>query len=220
MADTTLKVDALQPHDCYKLLTAIIVPRPIAFVSTLSDAGLVNAAPYSFFNMFAEAPPTIVLGLSWRPDTSLKDTTANIRRSGEFVVNLVDEELAQAMSDAAIDFPPGVSETAALGIEMAPSVEIEPPRIKAAPFALECRKTVGLSFSESREILVGEIIAIHARDGLLDPERLHVNMLKYHPVGRLHGNLYARQRDIFELKRPSYADWVEASTNARLPEKK
>ena len=209
MADTTLKVDALKPQDCYKLLTAIIVPRPIAFVSTVNKAGLVNAAPYSFFNMFAEAPPTIVLGLHWRPDTTLKDTTANIRRTGEFVVNLVDEALARTMSDAAIDFPPGVSETEALHIEMAASTLIKTPRIKAAPFALECRKMVGLSFSEERELLVGEIVAIHARDGLLDPERLYVSS-DYHPVGRLHGNLYARQRDIFELKRPSYADWSKA----------
>ena len=208
MSDITLKVDALKPQDCYKLLSAIIVPRPIAFVSTVSETGVVNAAPYSFFNMFAESPPTIVLGLHWRPDTTLKDTTANIRRSGEFVVNMVDEDLAQAMSDSAIDFPPGVSETDALGIEMAPSVVIKAPRIKAAPFALECRKTVGLAFSEERELLVGHIVAIHARDGLLDPERFYVNMQKYRPVGRLHGNLYSYQREIFELKRPSYEDWM------------
>ncbi len=210
MADTTLKISDLKSHDCYKLLTAIIVPRPIALVSSLNEDGLVNAAPYSFFNMFAEAPPTIVLGLHWRPDTTLKDTTANIRRTGEFVVNLVDEALAQLMSDTAIDFPPDVSETDALGIEMASSVMIKPPRIKAAPFALECRKTVGLSFSEEREILLGEIVAIHARDGLLDTGRLRVSQ-DYHPVGRLHGTLYARQREVFELKRPSYEDWAKGA---------
>ena len=216
MADTTLKIADLEAQACYKLLTAIIVPRPIAFVSTVSEAGLVNAAPYSFFNMFAEAPPTIVLGLHWRPDTTLKDTTANIRRTGEFVVNLVDEALAQAMSDAAIDFPPGVSETDALGIEMAPSTLVKAPRIKAAPFALECRKLVGRSFSAERELLLGEIVAVHARDGLLDPIRLRVSP-DYHPVGRLHGNLYARRRDRFELNRPSYADWAKA--NGKAPEK-
>lgn len=209
MADITLTVDELKSHDCYKLLTAIIVPRPIAFVSTLNEAGRVNAAPYSFFNMFAETPPTIVLGLHWRPDTTLKDTTANIRRTGEFVVNLVDEALATTMSDAAIDFPPDISEADALQIEMAPSSIIKTPRIKAAPFALECRKTVGLSFSAERELLIGEIVAIHARDGLLDPKRLYVDFDKYHPVGRLSGNLYSRQREIFELKRPSYEDWLK-----------
>ena len=215
MTGMTLKVSDLKSHDCYKLLTAIIVPRPIALVSTLGPDGDVNVAPYSFFNMFAEAPPTIVLGLHWRPDTTLKDTTANIRRTGEFVVNLVDEALAQTMSDTAIDFPPDVGEASALGIEMAPSTEIKPPRIKAAPFALECRKTVALSFSAEREILLGEIVAIHAREGLLDPERLHVSLTRYNPVGRLHGNLYARQRDIFELKRPSYQDWAAAKAKKR-----
>jgi flavin reductase (DIM6/NTAB) family NADH-FMN oxidoreductase RutF len=209
MGRQTLKVADLKSTDCYKLLTAIIVPRPIALVSSVSEAGLVNAAPYSFFNMFAEAPPTIVLGLHWRPDTTLKDTTANIAKTGEFVVNLVDEDLAQAMSDTAIDFPPEVSETEALGLALAPSIMIKPPRLAAAPFALECRKTVSLSFTAEREILLGEILCIHAREGLVDPKRLYVDFEKYRPVGRLHGNLYARQRDIFELKRPSYADWAK-----------
>ena len=100
-------------------------------------------------------------------------------------------------------------ETEALDIEMAPSDLIKAPRIKAAPFALECRKMVGLSFSAERELLLGEIVAIHARDGLLDPARLYVSP-DYHPVGRLNANRYARQRDIFELKRPSYEDWAKA----------
>lgn len=159
--------------------------------------------------MFTESPPTLVLGLHWRPTTSLKDTTANIRCTGEYVVNLVDKALAQTMSDTAIDLPPGVSEADALGIEMAPSAMIKPPRIKAAPFALECKKTVGLSFTEEREILLGEIVANHARDGLLDPARLYVNLEKYRPVGRLHGTLYSRQREIFELKRPSCQELIK-----------
>lgn len=208
MADLTFTASELDPKDRYKILTAVIVPRPIAFVSTVSPAGVVNAAPYSFFNMFAEDPPTVVLGLHWRPDTTLKDTTANIRATGEFVVNLVDEALAQAMSDAAIDFPPETSETEALGIAMAPSIDVKAPRIAAAPFALECRKMVGLSFTAEREILLGEIVRIHARDGLLDPVRKHVSLERYHPVGRMHGSLYARQRDIFRLERPSYAEWA------------
>lgn len=208
MADLTLNVADLKPEDCYKLLTAVIVPRPIAFVSTIDGNGLVNAAPYSFFNMFADDPPTVILGLGAKPEGSIKDTTTNIRTSGEFVVNMVDEALAQAMSDAAIDFPPDVSETQALGIEMAPSTMIKAPRIKAAPFAFECRKTVAFSFKARREILVGEILCIHARDGLVDRDRLRVSLDGYRPVGRLYGNLYSRQREIFELKRPTYTEWA------------
>lgn len=210
MADITLKISDLEDREAYKLLTAIIVPRPIALVSSVNPAGQVNAAPYSFFNIFADDPPTIVLGLSWRPDTTLKDTTANIRRTGEFVVNMVDEALAETMNDTAIDFPPDVSETAALGIELAPSTLIKAPRIKAAPFALECRKMVGLSFSESRELLLGEIVAIHARDGLIDPKRMYVDRARYRPIGRLSGNGYARQGEVFEMARPTYQEWLEA----------
>lgn len=210
MADMTFKVSDFKDRDCYKLLTAIIVPRPIALVSSLNSAGQVNAAPFSFFNIFADEPPTIVLGISWRADTSLKDTTANIRRTGEFVVNMVDEALAQTMNDTAIDFPPDVSETEALDIELSTSKLVKVPRIKAAPFALECRKMVGLSFSESREILLGEIVAIHAREGLVDTKRMHVNPEHYRPIGRLSGNRYARQGEVFEMKRPTYDGWLQS----------
>lgn len=215
MSDITIKVSDLKGRDCYKLLTAIIVPRPIALVSSINDAGKVNAAPYSFFNIFSDDPPTIVLGISWRPDTTLKDTTANIRHSNEFVVNMVDDALAETMNDMAIDFPPDISETEALGIDLAPSTIVKPPRIKAAPFSLECRKMVGLSFSESRELVVGEIVAIHARDGLLDPKRLYVSREKYRPVGRLYGDLYARQGEIFEMKRDSYDDWLKRNSKPK-----
>ncbi len=207
MADIQIKLADLKDREAYKLLTAIIVPRPIALVTSVNDAGTVNAAPYSFFNIFADDPPTIVLGMSWRPDTTLKDTTANIRRTGEFVVNMVDEALAETMNDTAIDFPPDVSETDALGIELAPSTLVNAPRIKAAPFALECRKMVGLSFSESREILLGEIIAIHARDGLIDTRRMYVDRQRYRPICRLSGIGYARLGEIFDMARPTYDEW-------------
>jgi flavin reductase (DIM6/NTAB) family NADH-FMN oxidoreductase RutF len=104
--------DALDPALRYKLLVGVVVPRPIAFVTTLGADGQVNAAPFSFFNVFSEEPPLVVLGLQSKPDNSPKDTTANIRRSGEFVVNLVDEDLAEAMNLCAVDFPPEVSELA------------------------------------------------------------------------------------------------------------
>lgn len=209
MADLTFNVADLGGRDCYKLLTAIIVPRPIALVTSMNEAGLVNAAPYSFFNLFGDAPPTIVLGVSKRPESTLpKDTAANINRTGEFVVNMVDETLAAAMNDTAIDFPPDMSETETLGISLAPSTLVKPPRIRSAPFALECRKMVSLAFSADRELLVGEIVAIQARDGLVDAARHYVDLERYRPVGRLHGNLYARQRDMFELKRETYEQWA------------
>src|ERR1700732_3011557 len=130
----------LSPHDRYKLLCGVVVPRPIALVTTLDANGAVNAAPFSFFNVFSEDPPLVVLGLQHRPDHGPKDTTRNIHRDGEFVVHLVDEALALAMNDCAIDFPAGDSEVEAAALETLPSVDVRVPRLAAAPFALECRR--------------------------------------------------------------------------------
>ncbi|MCZ8187638.1 MAG: flavin reductase family protein [Beijerinckiaceae bacterium] len=185
----------------YKLLSGVVVPRPIAFVTTMGEDRVVNAAPYSFFNVFSDDPPLIVLGLQHKPDNVPKDTTRNIERTGEFVVNMVDEPLAQAMNDSAADFPAVTSEAAMLGLELAPSTTIQVPRLAAAPFALECRKSLALVFSPNRELLIGEVTGLHAREGLLDPGTLRVDFGAYKPVGRLFGDLYTRQTDIFAMKR-------------------
>jgi flavin reductase (DIM6/NTAB) family NADH-FMN oxidoreductase RutF len=169
----------------------------------------VNAAPFSFFNVFSEDPPLIVLGLQHKPTGAAKDTTRNIARSGVFVVNLVDEALAEAMNVCAIDFPPNESEIDAAGLSLLPGVDVPAPRIAQAPFSLECRRTVSLAFGPHRELLIGEVLRLHAREGLIDPERLGVNADAYHPIGRLFGDGYARQRDRFELKRESFAVWSE-----------
>jgi len=200
----------LAPYDRYKLLCAAIVPRPIALVTTLGPEGTVNAAPYSFFNVFSEDPALIVLGLQHKPDHSLKDTTRNIVRTGQFVVNLVDEALAAGMNVCAIDFPPDVSEVEVAGLSLRGGIEIPVPHIAQAPFALECRREVSLAFGPQRELLVGEVLHLHARPGLLDSERLRIDTETYHPVGRLFGDSYARQGDRFALARPSYADWLRA----------
>lgn len=197
----------LEPRERYKLLCATIVPRPIALVTTVDANGVVNAAPFSFFNVFGEEPPLIVLGLQHKPDRDRKDTTRNIAATGVFVVNLVDEELAAGMNVCAIDFPPEVSEIEAAGLDLDPGVDVAVPRIAQAPFALECRRTVSLAFGPDRELLVGEVLRLHAREGLIDPERMRVDMERYHPVGRLFGTSYARQRDRFDLDRASFTEW-------------
>jgi len=197
----------LSPHDRYKLLCGIVVPRPIALVTTLDDNGTVNAAPFSFFNVFSEDPPLIVLGLQHKPDRTPKDTTRNIRRDGEFVVHMVDEALASAMNDCAVDFPSGKSEVVATGLATLPSVDVKVPRLTAAPFALECRRSVALSFAPGRELLVGEVLRIHARPGLVDTTNMYVDFAAYRPIGRLFGNLYSYQREPFAMDRESYSQW-------------
>jgi flavin reductase (DIM6/NTAB) family NADH-FMN oxidoreductase RutF len=197
----------LAPIVRYKLLCGVVVPRPIALVTSMDEAGRVNAAPFSFFNVFSEEPAQIILGLQHKGVGDQKDTTRNLARSGTFVVNMVDDALADTMNLCATDFPPEVGEIDALGIITAPSLHVPVPRIAAAPFALECRRTVSLAFSPTREILIGEVLAIHAREGLTDPKTYYVDAHRYRPIGRLAGMGYCRQGEVFELQRVSYADW-------------
>jgi len=202
-----IRLADLPPRERYKALTAVVVPRPIAFVTALMEDGRVNAAPHSFFNVFSEDPPLIVLGVALRPDKTKKDTTRLIQANGEFVVNMVDAPLAQKMNDAAIEFPPDVSEVEELGLETLPSVDIRTPRLKAAPFAYECRHKVTLEFTPERALIIGEPIRLHARDGLMDPETKRVDLAAYNPVGRLFGELYSLQGQSFSLQRLTYVDW-------------
>src|SRR6202140_1179804 len=134
MPMTGIPLSDLGPHERYKLLCGVVVPRPIALVTTLDANGAVNAAPFSFFNVFSEDPPLVVLGLQNKADRTPKDTTRNIRRDGEFVVHMVDEALASAMNDCAIDFPSGNSEVEATGLATLPSIDIAVPRLAAGPF--------------------------------------------------------------------------------------
>ena len=207
MPDLNLQFADLAPRQRYKLLCGLVVPRPIALVSSLSPAGVVNAAPYSFFNAFSENPALIVLGLQHNDDGTPKDTTRNIQLSGEFVVNLVDEGMAEAMNVTATEFPSDMSEPEIANLRLAPSTLIKPPRLADAPASFECRRVVGLAFGPQRELLIGEVIGVHVREGIVDPATLNVDFAALRPVGRLCGNMYARQRDMFELKRISYAEW-------------
>ena len=203
-----IELEKLSPGDRYKLLAGFIVPRPIAFVSTCSPNGNTNLAPFSSFNYLGEDPPVIVLGLQIRDDGALKDTTYNIRENGEFVINFVDESLVEQQNICAIDFPPEIDEAEIAGISLEPSVAIQPKRIKHSPVAMECRRLVALELGPKRVICIGEVIWIHARDGLIDPETFYVNEELYRPIGRIYGSLYVRLNDVFELPRVmTYEDW-------------
>jgi flavin reductase (DIM6/NTAB) family NADH-FMN oxidoreductase RutF len=210
---TGISLQDLSAHDRYKILCGVVVPRPIAFVTTLDANGVVNAAPFSFFNVFSEDPPLIILGLQHKADLGLKDTTRNIHRDGEFVVHMVDEALATAMNDCAIDFPAGDSEVIAAGLKTLPSVDVKVPRLASAPFALECRRQVSLAFSPGRELLVGEVLRVHAREGLIDADNLHIDLAAYQPIGRLFGNIYTYQRETFVMNRESHAQWRARTGN-------
>jgi flavin reductase (DIM6/NTAB) family NADH-FMN oxidoreductase RutF len=195
----------------YKLLGGLVVPRPIALVTTRDLEGRNNAAPFSFFNVLAEDPPLVVLGLGISPTGRAKDTTNNIRDCGEFVVHLVDEPIAEAMNLCAIDLPPEVSEIALAGFSLLPSDVVAPGRIADAPVAMECRRYVTLQPGPERFIVLGEVLMLHVKDAIVDPATLRVDRNAYAPIGRLFGGGYVRTHDRFEMPRISYPEWLARS---------
>ena len=183
----------------YKLLTAFVLPRPIAWLTTVGPTGVVNAAPFSFFNVFAEDPPIVMFAVNKRPDGRLKDTWLNIERSREFVVNLTDEPLARAMHDSSGDFPPNVGEPDYLGLKLAPSLDVKPPRLADAPWSMECRTWQVINVKDDRQLVMGEGLRFHIRDELWDPKAMRVHMDRYHPVGRMFADRYCRTDDRMEF---------------------
>ncbi|MCB1884574.1 MAG: flavin reductase family protein [Geminicoccaceae bacterium] len=193
----------------YKLMSGLVIPRPIALVTSVGRDGVTNAAPFSYFNVFSEDPPLVVLGLQARADGGPKDTARNIRATGEFVVNLVDEALAEGMNVCAVDFPPEEGEIDAAGLTLAPSSSVAPARIEEAPVAFECKVNVVLAFNAKRDLVVGEVLHVHARPGIVEPGTFRVDTDAYRPIGRFFGNFYSYQRELFQLKRETHAEWRE-----------
>jgi flavin reductase (DIM6/NTAB) family NADH-FMN oxidoreductase RutF len=201
-------METLAPQDRYKILTATVTPRPIAWVTTLSESGVVNAAPYSFFNVMGHEPPTIALGVL-AGTGRLKDTAANILARGEFVVNLVSEANAAAMNVTCIDAPPEVDELALAGLTAEPSRFIAPPRILESPVSFECRGLASLVTGPRQTIVIGRVVCAHVDDAFVqDAERCYIDTKALRLIARMHGSGgYARSTDLFDLERPSWAAW-------------
>lgn len=190
--------------DRYKLMTASITPRPIAWITSQSAAGNRNAAPFSFFNMMSADPPLLALGMMRRKDGSHKDSAANILETGEFVVNLVCYGDAEAMNATSIDAPPGIDEIDFASLQTLPSDAIAPPRIASAPVAMECRLFEKIEAGRTT-IVVGEVLRFHIADQFINAERLHVDTLAMELVGRMHGaGWYSRSAELFQMTRPAW----------------
>jgi len=166
-----LTLSDLSPGQRYHVLSSLVVPRPIAWVTTLNEDGQVNAAPFSYFQLMGENPPLVVLGIGKRPDGSAKDSFRNIRRTREFVINMVTEENAESMNQCATPFPPGISEVAALGLKTEPSVIVKPPRLAIAPAQLEARELQTLLIG-GNQVIMGELLVAHIRDEYIEKESL------------------------------------------------
>jgi flavin reductase (DIM6/NTAB) family NADH-FMN oxidoreductase RutF len=190
------------PQSIYKLLIGCVVPRPIAWVSSLSDDAIPNLAPFSFFMAVCNNPPTLAFASGRREDKK-KDTIRNIEYTQDFVVNMVDDALAEQMNLTSGEYPPDVDEFALTGLTAVPGIKVKAPRVAEAPISMECRVVQILPVGHGPHSLVlGEIVYFHIRDDLYNPTTGRIDMQRLHPVGRLAGNLYTHVHDIFEMKRP------------------
>lgn len=194
---------SLSAAAAYRLLIGCVVPRPIAWVSTLGPDGIPNLAPFSFFMAVCADPLTLAFSAGPRGG-SKKDTIRNLEHTREFVVNVVDDTHAEPMNLTSGEYPPEVDEFALAGLQAAPGVVVRAPRLADTPIAMECRVTQVTPVGRGPHSLVlGEVVYLHVRDDLFDPRTGRIDVRRLQPVGRLGGELYAHVHDIFELKRPN-----------------
>jgi flavin reductase (DIM6/NTAB) family NADH-FMN oxidoreductase RutF len=199
-------------HDVYNLIIGLVAPRPIALVTSLDKEGRVNAAPFSSFNYLCLDPPIVGLGIAAKTGEGdgIKDTARNIERLGEFVVNIVTEDIARQMNVCAVDFPPEVSELEMAGLHAEASSVISVPRIKEAHAALECRLYQTLTPGRGR-IVLGEVLAVFVEDRFIDPKGPYIITQDLHALGRMNGGgNYVRTRDAFmHIPRISHEQWLK-----------
>ncbi|QDY71078.1 flavin reductase family protein [Qingshengfaniella alkalisoli] len=203
MSHHVLDFSSLSPREAYKVMIGTIVPRPIAWVTTVSPDGVVNAAPYSFFNCLSADPPILALGVENKPDKSFKDTAYNIRTTECFTVNIVGRDNAEAMSVTAAGFEPDVDELQMAGLTSVAGTEVACPRIAEAPVAFECRRYLGIEVSSAREIILGQIVMAHVREDIIDLDTFYSDHARLDAIGRMGGNGYAGTLDYFDLPTPS-----------------
>jgi len=197
---------AMAKADSYKLLVSTILPRPIAWVTSRDEAGVLNAAPFSFFNILSSDPPILAIGFGVPADRVCKDTLSNIRARGEFVVNLVPEELAEAMNVTATNAPRGIDETKLAGLELAATEVVDVPRIAGSPVAMECKVFQVVETGGPGTIVLGKIERLHVRSSVFkDVEKLYVDPAQMRLIARMHGaGGYCTTRDTFTIERKSW----------------
>lgn len=186
----------LPERDAYRLLTGLVVPRPIAWVSTVSAAGVRNVAPHSYFNAMSSDPPVVHF-----TSTGVKDTLANVRATGEFVINVVDADLLETMNVTSADFPADEDEFAWAGLASAPGVTVAAPRVAAAKAHLECTVR-GIISIGTGHLVLGDVRHVHVASDVWSAGRVDQEALR--AVGRLSGSGYTVVDDVVELSRPSW----------------
>ena len=188
----------LDPETAYRLITGVVVPRPIAWVTSLSATGVLNLAPFSAFMFVSPKPPMLAISVG-RKGNTYKDTAQNILNNEEYVVHIADSSLMNAVHESSTEHPPEVSEVEELRLATLPGERIKVPRLAAAPIAMECRFRQCLEFGETRSrLIVGEVLVFHIRDGLLQNGKIETEALD--PIARIAGPRYARLGEIVTLK--------------------
>ena len=188
----------LDPESMYKLLTGIVVPRPIAWVTTLSPDGGVNLAPFSAFTFVSNKPPMLGINIG-RKAGIMKDTANNIHATGEFVVNIPDDSMIEPVHLSAVEHPPEVSEAELLGLAVAPSTTMRTPRLAQAPISMECRLHRAIAFGDTgSEFFVGEVLDFHIRDDLYVNGKIETAKLR--PICRIGGPNYAKLGEIVPMQ--------------------
>lgn len=201
-------VEKAKPREIYNLLIGLVAPRPIALITSMDENGSLNAAPFSAYNYLCTDPPIVGIGVANRPEHQPKDTAHNIRRTGEFVINVVTEDIAPQMNICATDFPAEVSELEMANLETAPSAVVKVPRIASAHAALECREHTTLEIGRSR-IVLGRVVSIYVEDQYVDPGGPYILAEQLHAIGRMNGlGSYVHTRDSFmSIPRIPYEEW-------------
>lgn len=204
------EIEKITARETYNLLIGLVAPRPIALVTSMNEEGGLNAAPFSAYNYLCTDPPIVALGVMDRPGGAFvpKDTARNIRRTGEFVVNVVTEDLAKQMNVCATDFPAEVDELEMARLSTAPSKMVKVPRILQAHAALECREHSTIEIGRSR-IILGRVLSIYIEDQFVDVSGPYVKAEELHAIGRMNGlGSYVKTQDAFlNIPRISYEAW-------------
>ncbi|MFD2369300.1 flavin reductase family protein [Brevibacillus sp. GCM10020057] len=197
-------ISALERQEKYKLLIGCIIPRPIAWVTSMDASGLVNAAPFSYFNVASIEPMMVSVAVMRRPGGERKDTARNIGETGEFVVNMVDVHNVDVVNLTSADYPPDVSEAEALGLELLPAARVKVPRLGASRIHFECRlqQIVELGSPVSSDLIIGEVVHVHVEDALYQMGK--IDAAAFAPVSRLAGHSYATLGEMFDRPRPVY----------------
>jgi flavin reductase (DIM6/NTAB) family NADH-FMN oxidoreductase RutF len=207
-----INMEEATPRQTYNLLIGLVAPRPIAWITSMNEEGRLNAAPFSAYNYLCTDPPIVGIGVTDRPAEGFvpKDTARNIRRTGEFVINVVTEDLLQQMNICATDFPAEFNELEMAGLTTAPSQVVKVPRIEQAHAALECKEYTTMEIGRSR-IILGRVVAIYIEDRFVDPAGPYVLAEELHAIGRMNGlGSYVKTRGAFvTMPRISYEEWKQ-----------